>query len=170
MKSKMQKRFFHVSCYKLHVTYSRGFTLIESLIYIALLALIMGSFLQTAYQVIANENAMSEKVLLIEETNFLLKKIDSLFAGVTSVSVPALGSSGSTLSLRGSGISLTLSFDPAGKSIMLRRGASPENKLNSDFVSIDALSFEHESANGKEFVKVFLTIKGEVYELIKLIQ
>lgn len=144
-----------------------GFTLIETLIYIGLLGIILGSFLQTAYQIIESSNRMSEKVFVLEETNFLLRKIDFLLSSTVSVMKPRVGETGQTLEVNDENSHLILSFDSVTGNISLKRDSSLSKILNSDFLPVDDLIFERAILNGKEVLKVTLIIRGEEYRLIK---
>ncbi len=53
----------------------RGFTLIETLIYIALFALLIGGGISSAFSLIASSDRIGTQAMLEEEGNFLLAKI-----------------------------------------------------------------------------------------------
>ncbi len=54
----------------------RGFTLIETIIYIALLAFIMGGALSATYSIIENAGRLDANAVTQEEGNFVLRKIN----------------------------------------------------------------------------------------------
>lgn len=147
-----------------------GFTLIETLIYIGLLGIILGSFLQTSYQIIESSNRMSEKVFVLEEVNFLLRKIDFLLSSTVSVMKPRVGETGQTLEVNDENSHLTLSFDSVTGNVSLKRDSSLSKILNSDFLPVDDLIFQRAILNGKEVLKITLIIRGEEYRLIKSFQ
>lgn len=153
-----------------YLKFTTGFTLIETLLYIGLLGIILGSFLQIAFQLIESSNRMSEKVFVLEETNFLLRKIDFLLSSAVSVVKPEVGETGQILKINNDGSYVILSFDSATKNVSLKRSSSSEKILNSDFLPVDDLSFERVVVNGKEVIKVTLTIRGEKYRLTKSLQ
>ena len=64
-----------------------GFTLIEALIYLALFALIIGGAMVAVYQIIESTNKTNGKVVIQEDVDFLLHKINWALNGATSVSV-----------------------------------------------------------------------------------
>jgi type II secretory pathway pseudopilin PulG len=66
---------------------NRGFTLIETIIYLALFALVVGGGMVAVYQIISSTDATNNKVILQEEANFLLRKIDNTLTGAVAVSV-----------------------------------------------------------------------------------
>ena len=67
----------------------RGFTLIETLIYIALFAFIIGGAVLTAAQLIQGTSQTNTKATTQEEENFVLRKIDWSLSGASAISVPS---------------------------------------------------------------------------------
>lgn len=55
---------------------NRGFTLIETLVYIALLGILMGGAMLAVYQLIANVGQVNANIAIEEEANFLLRKVN----------------------------------------------------------------------------------------------
>ena len=68
-----------------HVT--RGFTLLETLIYIALLAVIMGGTLAAVYNVLQGAGRVSAHNTTQEEGNFVLRKIDWALSSASNIVV-----------------------------------------------------------------------------------
>jgi type II secretory pathway pseudopilin PulG len=62
-----------------------GFTLIETLIYIAFFAVLMGSLLGITYQTIAGTCQINKKIVLQQESNFILRKIDWALTGASGI-------------------------------------------------------------------------------------
>ncbi|MDD5068283.1 MAG: type II secretion system protein [Candidatus Pacebacteria bacterium] len=62
-----------------------GFTLIESVVYVALLALIMGGVLPLVYQILQGSNTLSGINAVQEEANFVLHKIDWALGGISNI-------------------------------------------------------------------------------------
>lgn len=58
-----------------------GFTLIETIIYIALFSLLMGTAFVTAFQLIDNSGKLSAKNTIQEEGNFVMRKINWALTG-----------------------------------------------------------------------------------------
>ncbi len=67
------------------MTTQKGFTLIETLIYITLFTIVIGGGMVAAYQIIQAANASQNYIALQEEANFLLRKIDWTMSGVTQI-------------------------------------------------------------------------------------
>lgn len=68
-----------------------GFTLLETIIYIALLGMIMSGALVTSYQLIDGASASDSKATIQEEGNFVLRKINWALTGVQSIATPISG-------------------------------------------------------------------------------
>ncbi len=73
---------------------TRGFTLIETIIYIALLGLIMTWAVATSYQLLHGSANMSVKTVVQDEGSFVLRKVQWALSSAQSVS-----GSGSTLTV-----------------------------------------------------------------------
>ena len=69
---------------------SAGFTLIETLIYIALFTVLMSSAFITAYQLIQGTDVLNAKSVNQEEVNFVLRKINWALTGVETINTPTL--------------------------------------------------------------------------------
>ena len=66
----------------------RGFTLVETVIYIALLALIMGGSLMAAYQITQSSGALAQHDATGIEADFILRKIEWGLGGAESIIIP----------------------------------------------------------------------------------
>src|SRR5438105_3614795 len=76
---------------------STGFTLIETLVYLALFALMIGGIVAASFLLFESSDRNSEKARLQEEKNFIVGKIDWALSGAKTVASPSAGASGSTL-------------------------------------------------------------------------
>ena len=63
----------------------KGFSLIEVIIYIALMAFLMGAGITAAFFVIDSSQKNKEEVNVQAEGNFILRKIDWALTGATDV-------------------------------------------------------------------------------------
>ncbi len=101
---------------------NQGFTLIETLLYLALFTLIIGGGMTAAYQIIESTAAAQSHLILEEEGNFILRKIAWGFdkADVNIADLVALHSSHvtvSSLTTQGGTTSFTLSMPENGRTI-----------------------------------------------------
>ncbi len=112
----------------------KGFTLIETIIYIALFAIIIGGGMVAAYQIIQATEASNNHITLQEEANFLLRKIN------WALSQPAIGFGiGSSVLTVSS--SPQLKFDFNSQNLQLTKGLDTPVILNSSAVTVSNLSF-----------------------------
>ncbi len=140
----------------------RGFSLIETIVYIALLGFIMSGAVITAYQVTQSSFVVSEKDTVQEEGNFVLRKLEHAFVGAQDLYV-----SGSLLSVdpyTGSNIVFTLS----GGALFVNRGSGAK-ALTTDNVTVNSLVFTGHAGPPKG-VTVQFTLDGEVFTLTKYVR
>jgi hypothetical protein len=112
-----------------------GATLIETLMYIGLFGLVVTGVVASAYVLIETSDRNQTKVLLEEESAFLLAKIALAMDGVASVATPSANASAPVFMATrfdGSAVALALSGDA------LTLGGVP---LNNDDVAVRRLTF-----------------------------
>jgi len=121
----------------------QGFTLVETLIYLALFAIIIGGALVTTYQIIQSSQAMETKVALQEEGDFLLGKISWALSGVKTINS---STSGGKLSVAkyDSATPNPLIYDYNPDSQILFSNSTGNNlALNNNEIKIVNLTFNH---------------------------
>lgn len=79
---------------------NKGFTLIETIIYIALFTILIVGGFTTAYQLIQGSDTLSVKTVTQEEGNFLLRKMDWALTGLDSANPPIVVVNGCDSSIR----------------------------------------------------------------------
>jgi type II secretory pathway pseudopilin PulG len=123
-----------------------GFTLIETLVYLALFAIFVGGAVVAGYGMLEAGSRDQAKVILQEEGSFLLAKLERALNGAQNISLPPVGSPGSALSvLKYDGtivaVSLSASFmqwqDPYGS-----------YSLNNSNTQVKNLIFTHTAESG----------------------
>lgn len=151
----------------------QGFTLIEVLVYMALVAFIIGGTLLAVFQIIQASSVAAKDLTLESEANFLLRKLSWAFNGDVIINLPATGSLGSVLSLTKIDYANNpVVFDISGHSIRIKEGICAGcifHELNSDYVNVASLSFEHLSAvNGRpEGARVSFKLNNKPFEFLK---
>ena len=121
---------------------SRGFTLIETIVYIALFAILMTGIISSIYMLFESGNRNESKAMLQEEKAYLVGKINNALSGMQTITSPAVNSSGTSLSLTkydGTNISMGLS----GTNITYGGVA-----LNNTNIKVSKLVFIHTYAGG----------------------
>lgn len=123
--------------------FSVGFTLIETLLYIALFSIIIGGGMIATYQIIEGTDAGKNQVILQEEANFLLRKINWALTGATNISIPSSSTPTNNLVLTKNinGIETALTFNLSGNNLTMKRQSAPAIILNSNSLKVSNLLF-----------------------------
>jgi len=144
----------------------RGLSLIETIIYIALFSLMIGSLVFVSFQLMQNSRNTGSRVVTQEEINFVLKKINWALTGATDISVP----SSEELTIANPNIpggSAKIEFDDANDKITL-----DDEDITTINVRVDSLVFTHILAVGSspEGVNIGLSIGGQTTALSKYLK
>jgi hypothetical protein len=144
----------------------KGFTLIEVLIYSALIAMIISGSLIAVYQIIESGNNIQNKIITEQEANFLLSKIRWALAGATAIISPAIGLASSTLSINKANYSENpIIFDLNSNNLRIKQGSGNPAILNNQNIAINNLVFEHLAAGGSgpEGLKINITVNNKSF-------
>lgn len=126
-----------------------GFTLIETIIYSALLSIVIGMVLLAVFQIIDSQDRARSRTEVEEEANFLFAKIKWALTGFQTINQPAVNSTSSLLSVNKYNFSQNpLVFDLASGALRLRRGSGATTTINSENITINSLIFSHLAASG----------------------
>lgn len=131
-----------------------GFTLIETMVYLAIFAIVIGGVVVAAYLLIESSGTMQTRAILLQEEQFVVGTIERLVGEAASISAPAAGASGSTLSLTTFG-GTAYSFTLSGTSIRL-----DGTDLNNSNVRITALSFSRTASGGPDGITVDISMEA----------
>ena len=138
----MRKNFLQTPNSKLRI--ATGFSLIETIIYAALISIIIGMVLLVVFQIVESQDRARAKTEVEEETNFLISKIKWALSGIDIINIPASGASGSTLSVNKFNFSQNpVVIDTASGSLRMAFGTGTQTVLNSGSISIANISFQH---------------------------
>lgn len=140
----------------------QGFTLLEVLVYMALLGLLMAGAITTSYQLVQSSSSLSAKNTSGEEGNFVLRKLDWALSGAEALTAPA--GWGSALSLTrydGTTVDMRLS---AG-SIQMRENGGVYAAVTTSNVAVSSLSFHYIAASGSApaGIEASTTVNGLVF-------
>ncbi len=128
-------------------TYQRAFTLIETIIYLALFTIIIGGGMVATYQIIESSSDTYHHLELQEEANFLLAKIDWALVGATSVNA---NGSALVISKFINGISTQLLFATNENNLTLQINSAAPEILNASSIGVANVSFTRNAgANGQ---------------------
>ena len=146
------------------MTTYRGFTLIEAIVYLALFSILMGGGVVAAYNLFEAATHGGTRVMLQEESDFLMGKIEWTLSGVQAVTAPTAGTTGGALTVvkwnPPAGNPLQVAKN--GTDLTLSQGGATAVILNNTNVSITNISFNHIAGSGDginpEAVETVLTL------------
>lgn len=122
---------------------SRGFTLIETIIYIALMALLIGGGVIASYYIIDSSEKGKAKINDIADGEFLVRKIDWALNSVDTIISPTTGPPASELRVNKNGFaSNPIVIDLVSGHARISTGGGAPVELTGDRVNITNLSFE----------------------------
>lgn len=145
---------------------SQGFTLLETIIYIALTAVFLTSIVTAAYPFISGAERLSSNVVVDSEVAFILRKISWMLNAGGPVTIPnSVSGPGSTLTVTvgASNITLTLS----GDQLMISEGVGTPLPINSSRVPIQNFSVSYVPAvvlpiPKPKAIDITFTAKGKI--------
>jgi len=133
---------------------NRGVTLIETLVYLALFGILMSGGIVAAYNIFQSSDRNSAKILIEEEGDFLLGKINWSLSAISAINSPASGSSGSELLVTSTttGVgTIDIKPDTSLKNITMTRAGVTQTLNNSNTV-VSNILFDHETSAGVEWI------------------
>ena len=138
--------------------YKKGFTLIEALIYLALFGILMGGAIVAAYNIYESGSRISARIIVLEEGNFLLAKINWALSGISAVNFPLVGSTGSKLLVTTVDSAIgSISIESGGTDIVMTQGGVTQT-LNNTNVTVDNLLFDYKQNGNVEWITSSFTL------------
>ena len=134
---------------------NRGFTLIETLVYLALFALMVGGIVACAYVLFASSDRNQTVAMLEEEKNFITSKIQWILGSAHTIQSPSAGSSGLML--------VAELFDGTERTIGLADGniELDGTSLNNSNTIIENLIFIHSNTGNAERIEAGFRITAK---------
>lgn len=129
-----------------------GFTLIETIIYITLFTLLIGTVFITAYEIVASSASMSARTGAQNEGNFVIRKINWALTGVENIHSPFWNTTNNLKVTKYDGTKIHICLDKA--KVKIHRGtfgncnSADYIELTTDNISVSDLGFEFISTNG----------------------
>jgi hypothetical protein len=128
--------------------YKNGFTLIETLIYLALYMIIVFGAVSGVYTIFESNARNQTSAMVEEEGAFMIGKIDWALADAQSVSIPAAGTTNSQLTvMRYDGKSVIIALSGTNVTIQDQEGTNALEQLNNTNITISNLVFSHTTAS-----------------------
>ncbi len=139
---------------------SSGFTLIETLIYSALITLITTFSILAVYQLIDASDRGENLEQLNENQRFLEQKIYWTLQSVSSINSPAIGATSTTLSVDKIGFAENpVVIDTLSDTARIKRGVEAANLITNDsYVAVRDLAFHQFNFSGKPAIKITGTL------------
>lgn len=121
-----------------------GFTLIEVLIYSALIAVFIGSTIAIAYNFLESGANTRSRVKLAEQQQFLRQKIEWVLRGASTINSPPVGSSGTSLSVNKSGSSENpFVIDLSSGVVRLQTASHGPLAITDPSIAVSGLTFDN---------------------------
>src|SRR3989344_9080192 len=152
--------------------HKKGFTLIETIIYIALLGVIMSGALVTSYQLIESSSSAETKTTIQGEINFVLRKIDWALTGLQTITTPVAGYSDTLAVTKYDGTNIAIRL-ASGKIEISESGVGGTYlPLTTDNVTVCILQFLYipPSSAGPAGITASTTINGFVASTTKYLR
>lgn len=140
----------------------RGFTLIETLVYIFLLSLLLTGSVLVVFTLATNSDKLNTDTSVHDEGSFVLRKLDWVLGSLSSVSTPSSGSLYTTsLSLTRSD-GTTVDVRLSGSVIQMRENGGSYSDLTTGNVAVSALHFGYISGTPAG-IEASTTINGVIF-------
>ncbi len=136
---------------------NRGFTLIETILYLALYAIIISGAIISVYSIAESAARNRTTAMLEEEVNFLVAKIDDALENAHSVSSPVR--EGGTLTVLYQG-GTTESIYRSGKELMVSENGAAAESLNNGGTSIIEATFTRTARSGSVSFEADITLSA----------
>jgi len=114
---------------------NRGFTLIETIIYIALFAILMSGAVVAAYNLFEGSDRNESAILIQEEGTFLNRKINWALAGASAAQS---SNGGTTLTVTRPDLAYDVVITGNGATMTIARGGGDPLGLNSDRFPVES--------------------------------
>jgi hypothetical protein len=149
----------------------RGISLIETIVYIALLSVFLASTITLSYGIITANNTTHDEISSQEERTFVREKIDWAFSVATAVSIT---SSGKSLTLRTQDSTIdpiVVTFDSSYHSLSLSEGTKRAVAITSPNTNVESFLTTAASldASGIVGTKISFTMDGESVSLMRFL-
>ncbi len=137
----------------------RGFTLVETLVYLSLYAIIMSGVLVAVYSIFESSARNQAQAMVQEEGSYLIGKIDWAISNVSSIQVPASGLPGGTQ------LSVT-KYD--GTAISIQQNGN-NLEISENGAAYQTLNNTNTGVSGVNFLRTLATADGINPESIKAV-
>jgi prepilin-type N-terminal cleavage/methylation domain-containing protein len=139
----------------------RGFTLIETVIYIALLGLIMGGCLAAVWGITQGMSQVSTRTTNFDEGGFVIRKMHWALMGASAISIAGSGCNQTlTITRYGSPTTVTFRRNAASSSVEMQEAGGGYYALTTGNASTTCLKFQTVSTGSQTGLAATSTING----------
>lgn len=149
-----------VSCQLSDVSCQKGFSLLELLIYIALLSIVTLIFAGTFISIDRGRGNIDASSEVDSNLRFAMEKITNDIRSATAVSTPTASSTSITLVLTVSGASTT--YDVSGGQLRRQVGAGAQEPITATTVTVSAPTFTRLDNTNTYLSKTIISIKVDL--------
>ena len=125
----------------------KGFTLLETILYIGLFSILITGLLLSVYPLLTGSDKISTRALSAADTAFIIRKINTVLASATSANIisPIVGTSSSTLSVTSTAalITNTHTFTEDGNYLMYKVKSRDAVPINTDRIPVKKFFVKH---------------------------
>ena len=142
--------------------YARGFTLLETVVYIALLGFILTGAVASSYKLVSNSSKIDASNNITEEGSFFIKKLSWTLSGANTIAAPN-GWGNALMVTRYDGIVVEIRQNAGA--IEMRENSAVYTSLTSADARVSSVSFHFISAvnNSPAGLEASTTINGQTF-------
>ncbi len=143
-----------------NINTKKGFTLVETMIYIALFGIVIYGAFVGAYNLLEGGKRNINTAKIEEEGTFINRKINWALTGATNVTVTS-GGTKITITRPDLGPQSPLVISETGSNMTITRGTGSETELNNDRFHISGTQFVYTAGAGGRPPSISATFKVE---------
>lgn len=133
-----------------------GFTFIETLLYIALIGVIMPAVIMLAYSAFSVRSEVRASAVLNENIRFALSRLNATVGEATGITTPSGGTTSSTLILTMATSTMNpTTFNLSGGALTMQQGTGTATTITSSEITISNLTFTRVSSTAPIIQTVF---------------
>jgi len=137
----------------------RGFTIVELLVYMALMGIFLVVLLDVFTTTLNSKLSSESTSALNQDSRYILSKLSYDINNADSITTPALGATGSTLQFVNTGVTYTY----ASNSGNFTRNDGTIMNLNGVDTALDDLTFKNiGNADGKPTIQIMYTLRSKI--------
>lgn len=146
----------------------KGFTLIETLVYIGLFVLLVGGGMATAYNIFSSNATLQSKIFAEQEGEFVLGKLNWILSSTASTS---LNPSPLKLTVTRPSGTFEVTYDQTSKQVILKQDSGSPKPLNSTASRVEAFTISKTETPGlPDQVNIAFNIESRTFSLNKYVR